>query len=74
MKEAKKRVRDPGLAKDLDRFSAREGQHYRQHRRFNDVIRKLGFQRLQEFEDHLEAGALPSTGASRSTDRPQSPR
>ncbi len=55
MKEAKKRVSDPELLADLQKFSALEGQHYRQHRRFNDVIRAKGFDRLKEFEDELDA-------------------
>ena len=55
MRAAKKRVTDPELVKDLERFSAQEGQHYRQHRRFNDVIRTKGFPRLREFEDELDA-------------------
>ena len=55
MRAAKPRVRDPGLLEDLERFCAQEGQHYRQHRRFNDVIRGKGFPRLREFEDALEA-------------------
>lgn len=54
MKEAKKHVSDPDLVADLEKFSAQEGQHYRMHRRFNDVIRKQGFPRLSEFEDRLE--------------------
>lgn len=55
MNAAKKRVTDPELRKDIERFNAQEGQHYRQHRRFNDVIRTKGFERLPEFEVELEA-------------------
>lgn len=55
MKEAKKHVTDPELRIDMEKFSAQEGQHYRQHRRFNDVIRTKGFERLKEFEDGLDA-------------------
>ena len=55
MTEAKKRITDPELVKDLEHFSAQEGQHYRQHQRFNAVMRTKGFPRLQEFEDQLEA-------------------
>jgi len=55
MKAAKKHVRDPALLDDLERFSAQEGQHYRQHKRFNDVIRTRGFPRLPEFEAELDA-------------------
>ena len=43
MKEAKKQVTDPDLIRDLERFCAQEGQHYRQHKRFNDVMRGAGF-------------------------------
>jgi predicted metal-dependent hydrolase len=55
MKVAKKHVSDPVLVDDLERFSAQEGQHYRQHKRFNDVIRTKGFPRLAEFEAELDA-------------------
>jgi predicted metal-dependent hydrolase len=54
MKVARKKVTDPVLIEDLERFSAQEGQHYRQHRRFNDVIRSKGFPRLAEFEAELD--------------------
>jgi hypothetical protein len=53
MKEAKKQVSDPALIDDLERFSAQEGQHYRQHMRFNESIRLQGFDRLAEFEKEL---------------------
>lgn len=55
MKEAKKQVRDPALVDDLERFSAQEGQHYRQHMRLNDAIRLQGFPRLAELEKELDA-------------------
>jgi len=55
MNVAKKLVTDPELLKDIERFNAQEGQHYRQHRRFNDVIRTNGFDRLPEFEAKLDA-------------------
>jgi predicted metal-dependent hydrolase len=54
MKEAKRLIRDPDLVKDLERFNAQEGQHYRQHRRFNEAVRMAGFDRLPEFERELE--------------------
>lgn len=53
MKEAKKQVTDPKLIDDLERFSAQEGQHYRQHMRFNDSIRLQGFEKLAAFEKKL---------------------
>jgi predicted metal-dependent hydrolase len=55
MKVARKHINDPLLLDDLERFSAQEGQHYRQHKRFNDVIRTKGFPRLAELEGELDA-------------------
>lgn len=55
MNVAKKQVTDAELLKDIERFNAQEGQHYRQHRRFNDVVRKQGFGRLPQLEAELEA-------------------
>jgi len=53
MKEAKKQVTDEKLIDDLERFSAQEGQHYRQHMRFNDSIRLQGFPQLASLEEKL---------------------
>jgi predicted metal-dependent hydrolase len=55
MKEAKKQVSDPELIDDLERFSAQEGQHYRQHIRLNEAIRLQGFPGLAELEKTLDA-------------------
>ena len=55
MKEARKHVTDPALRADLEAFSGQEGQHYRQHIRFNDAIRGFGFPKLAEFEAELDA-------------------
>jgi predicted metal-dependent hydrolase len=55
MKVAKKRVTDPELVRDMEAFSAQEGQHYRQHIRFNDSIRGFGFPGLEALERELEA-------------------
>jgi hypothetical protein len=55
MKVARKRLTDPDLIADLERFNAQEGQHFRQHRRFNEVVCRSGFDRLPEFEAELEA-------------------
>ena len=55
MKKAKAHISDPDLLADVAKFSAQEGQHYRQHILFNDTIRGFGFPRLCEFEAQLEA-------------------
>ncbi len=55
MKVAKKKVSDPELVANLDRFNAQEGQHYRQHMNFNKAVRLQGFPKLAELEADLEA-------------------
>ena len=55
MKEAKRHVTDPDLMADLQNFSAQEGQHYREHIRFNEAIRRSGYPELERMETALEA-------------------
>jgi len=55
MKVAKKQVTDSELLDDLMRFSAQEGQHYREHIKFNAAIRRSGFPGLAALEAGLEA-------------------
>lgn len=55
MKAARKKVSDPRLADDLDRFCAQEGQHYRQHKLFNDAVRAFGVKGLEPFEQEIDA-------------------
>jgi predicted metal-dependent hydrolase len=55
MRAAKEHVTDPKLLADLDAFNGQEGQHYRQHIRFNEAMRLQGFDRLRELESELEA-------------------
>lgn len=55
MNQAKKLIDAPGLLADLERFNAQEGQHYRQHRRFNEAVRMTGFPKLAALEAELDA-------------------
>ena len=55
MRAARGSVRDPKLLADLDAFSAQEGQHYRQHVRFNDAMHLRGVAALERLEAELEA-------------------
>lgn len=55
LREAKKRVTDPALAADIDLFNAQEGQHYRQHTRFNEAVRPAGLGVVKELEAEIEA-------------------
>ena len=55
MKAAREQIADAALEVALRQFAAQEGQHHRQHRRFNEVIRRGGFPGLAIFEEELEA-------------------
>lgn len=55
MREARKQVSDPALLADLDAFNAQEGQHYRQHIRFNEAIRSRVPAALGALEAELDA-------------------
>ena len=61
MREAKKRVTDPALLANIDLFNAQEGQHYRQHMRFNEAVRPEGLTALQDLEAELAAEYLRFT-------------
>lgn len=54
MQAAKPHVSSPDLLRDLAAFNAQEGQHYRQHMRFNEHVRMKGFEALAELEAELE--------------------
>lgn len=55
MKEARQRLTDPALGADLDAFNAQEGQHYRQHKRFNDAVRLQGGEAIAALSAELDA-------------------
>jgi len=55
MNEAKKEVRDPALLADLTAFNGQEGQHYRQHMRFNEALHLQGFTGLEALEAEVDA-------------------
>lgn len=53
MNQAKPHVKDERILADLALFNAQEGQHYRQHARFNAAVRLAGYERLKELENEL---------------------
>lgn len=55
MNAARKEVTDPELRAQLDQFNGQEGQHYRQHMRFNETLRLQGVPGLAELEAELDA-------------------
>ncbi len=57
IQEAMGRIRDEALLEDMKRFCAQEGQHYRQHARANDIVRRRhpAGPRLMALEQEFEA-------------------
>lgn len=53
MRAARPKVTDPTLAAELDAFTAQEGQHYRQHARFNAALRAK-FSGVEALERELD--------------------
>jgi predicted metal-dependent hydrolase len=53
MKAALREVSDAGLRADIEAFNGQEGQHYRQHKRFNDTVRLGGFPQIAELEEEV---------------------
>lgn len=54
MSAARAQVKDPVLAEQLEKFIGQEGQHYREHARFNEAIRARGFPSVAPLERALE--------------------
>src|SRR5262249_45636133 len=54
MNVAKPHVTDPRLREELALFNGQEGQHYRQHMRFNEAIRREGFEGLAALEEERD--------------------
>ena len=55
MRAAKQWITDESLLADLEAFNGQEGQHYRQHMRFNEAIRLTGFPGLAALEAEIDA-------------------
>jgi predicted metal-dependent hydrolase len=55
VREAMAQIEDPGLKDDVRGFMAQEGQHFQNHRRFNDLLKDNGYSELAAIEDKMEA-------------------
>ena len=55
VREAMSQIDDPALLEDARAFNAQEGQHYQNHRRFNDLLKASGYPELAQIEDEMEA-------------------
>ncbi len=55
MREALQRIEDPRLREAARAFMAQEGQHYRQHRRYNELLKAKGYPELAAVEEAMQA-------------------
>lgn len=55
VREAIPRITDLDLVEEAKAYVGQEAQHFRQHRKFNELILNGGYERLREYEATLEA-------------------
>lgn len=53
IREAIPRIDDPALRDEAKAYLGQEAHHYKQHRRFNDLLLARGYERLREYEQTL---------------------
>ena len=54
MREAMAHIADDALLKEARDFNGQEGQHYQNHRRFNDLLKANGYPELAALEEAME--------------------
>lgn len=55
VREALGRIDDPVLREQAKAFNAQEGQHFRQHRRYNELLKAHGYPELARIEEEMQA-------------------
>lgn len=55
MREALRKIDDEHVQKEARGFMAQEGQHFRQHRRYNELLKAKGYPELAEIENEMQA-------------------
>ena len=55
LREAANEIDDPAVLEEVKGFCAQEGQHYRTHRRYNEVVKANGYPELAEVEEQMKA-------------------
>jgi predicted metal-dependent hydrolase len=55
IRDALRRIEDPEVIEAARGFMAQEGQHFRQHRRYNELLKMKGYPELAEIEDQMQA-------------------
>ena len=53
MLKAKKHITDPELLEDMTGFNRQEGNHYKCHRRYNELIKANGYPELEDLEKRM---------------------
>jgi predicted metal-dependent hydrolase len=53
IREAVPRIADPALREEAKAYMGQEAHHYKQHRRFNDLLLARGYERLRAYERTL---------------------
>lgn len=53
VREAAQGIDDAHVRAEADAFMAQEGQHFRAHRRFNDLLKRLRYPRLAQVEEQM---------------------
>ena len=54
MRRAKALIEDDGLKADVALYMAQEGQHFQQHRKFNDILIANGYTELRDIETQMK--------------------
>lgn len=54
IRQGMKKIDDPVLLDVAKDYCAQEGQHYRQHKRFNDLLASKGYPELRAHEEEME--------------------
>lgn len=55
IRDALEIIDDPGLQEEARAFNAQEGQQFRQHRRYNELLKSKGYPELAAIEDEMQA-------------------
>ena len=54
LRDAAKEIDDPEILEEVNGFVGQEGQHFRTHRRFNEVLKANGYPELAEIESAMK--------------------
>jgi predicted metal-dependent hydrolase len=61
---AREQVKDPQLIQDMAGFNRQEANHYKCHRRYNELLKANGYPELERVEKHMEKAYARLEGRS----------